>query len=83
MLTRDAYASARREQLQREHGICSDPNCDEPIWGWCDTCHQSGTVWAPKLCDVHLLAHLAAHPDHWPYWPWDKTVPATGRGGAA
>ncbi len=27
-----------REWAQRAHGLCSVPDCDEPIQGWCAVC---------------------------------------------
>lgn len=79
---------AYRAWLQREHGLCSDPTCDEPIMGWCQTCQDAGPFKAPKWCDLHLLAHLRDQPDHTIYWPWEpdpKVNPyeKTGTGGAA
>ncbi len=59
---------------QRERGMCSDPDCDEPIAGWCDTCDTcdaGGPLKAPKWCEAHLRAHLAAHRVHVPYWRYD------------
>lgn len=71
MLSRDA---ARRWQ-QRERGMCSDPDCDEPIEGWCHTCDERGPFLAPKLCARHLAehTHAAGHEAAHPY----------GNGGAA
>ncbi|HEX6819548.1 MAG TPA: hypothetical protein VF120_14315 [Ktedonobacterales bacterium] len=43
--------------LQRERGICSEPECDQPIAGWCDTCDALGPFKAPKWCEAHLSAH--------------------------
>jgi hypothetical protein len=60
-----------RRWLQRERGMCSDPDCDKPIAGWCDTCDQRQPFHigqAPKWCEAHLRAHLAAHRGHQPYW---------------
>ncbi len=37
---------------QMHHGICSDPDCDQPIAGACAAC---GT----RLCVGHLDAHQA------------------------
>jgi hypothetical protein len=48
--------------------MCSDPDCDEPVAGWCATCDASGPFKAPKWCEAHLRAHLAAHRGHVPYW---------------
>jgi hypothetical protein len=60
-----------RRWLQRERGLCSDPDCDAPIAGWCATCDAGGPFKAPKLCEAHLRAHLAAHRGHTPYWRYD------------
>jgi hypothetical protein len=53
----------RLRWLQRERGICSDPDCDQPIAGWCGDCDARGAFQAPKLCAAHLMDHCerAAH----------------------
>lgn len=59
------------EQIQRvrERGMCSEPDCDQPIEGWCDTCDQRGPFKAPKLCALHLSVHcgLYGHAGYYPY----------------
>ena len=65
--TADTWARGARSCLQRERGMCSDPDCDEPIAGWCDTCDAGGPFKAPKWCEAHMRAHLAAHRGHMPY----------------
>jgi hypothetical protein len=68
-----------RRWLQRERGLCSDLECDEPIAGWCATCDAGGPFKAPKWCEWHLSAHLARE-HHLGYWLYRG--PATP-GGAA
>lgn len=58
-------------RMQRERGICSVPECDQPIAGWCATCAKRGAFQAPKWCREHLAAHCAAAPvgrEHTPHW---------------
>lgn len=62
---------AQLRQLQRERGICSEPDCDQPIAGWCDTCDALGPFKAPKLCERHLAEHFARHAGHVAYRPYD------------
>jgi hypothetical protein len=40
----------------RERGICSDPDCEQAIDGWCDEC-------GAKLCADCLTRHDAMHYD--------------------
>lgn len=48
-------AEAQREYQQMVCGICSVPDCDEPIAGYCAAHHSA------KLCSHHLSLHLADH----------------------
>ena len=57
------------EHLQRERGICSKPDCDQPIEGWCATCDVEGPFRAPKLCTKHLAQHCIPQ-RHTPCLPW-------------
>lgn len=57
------------EALCRERGICSAPECDQPIAGWCSTCDARGPFQAPKLCARHLTAHVQRE-RHMPYFPY-------------
>ena len=65
-----SLAPGHLRQLQREYGICSEPDCDQPIAGWCDTCDQRGPFKAPKWCASHLDAHLRQHSGHVAYYPY-------------
>ena len=69
----DLPSLTRLHQLQRERGICSEPDCDLPIEGWCATCDQRGPFKAPKWCAIHLALHcgLYRHTGHYPYLPYD------------
>lgn len=54
----------RRRWLCREHGICSCPDCSEPIIGWV------AVDWGPKLCEQHLSeverrGEPTYRPDRW------------------
>lgn len=49
---------------QLERGICSEPDCDEPILGWCAVCDLWGPGYAPKWCEYHLLMHCARRTGH-------------------
>jgi hypothetical protein len=54
----------RRRYLCREHGICSCPECSEPIIGW------EEKLWGRKLCEAHLLeckrrGELTYRPPRW------------------
>jgi hypothetical protein len=68
-----------REQRQRERGLCSVPDCDEPIDGWCATCDTLGPFQAPKWCAVHLLRHAA---DRLPEHHYAYLIPEPALGGA-
>jgi hypothetical protein len=46
-------AAARRERW-RERGICSDPDCEQAIDGWCAGC-------GAKLCLDCLMRHDLRH----------------------
>ena len=41
-------AEQYRRYLCREHGICSKPDCNQPIIGWQEK------EWGSKLCEQHL-----------------------------
>jgi hypothetical protein len=74
----DAFDDERmtpRRWLQRERGLCSDPDCDEPIMGWCATCDTQGAFKAPKLCRDHLMLHMA-WTGHHPYLLYDDDPPS-------
>src|SRR5258708_35778020 len=51
-----------RRWLQRERGLCSDPDRDAPIAGWCATCDPGGRVQPPQWCERRLSAHPARGP---------------------
>lgn len=57
--------------LQRERGICSEPECEMPIAGWCATCDARGPFQAPKWCLMHLGLHQAVT-KHTAYYPYDE-----------
>jgi hypothetical protein len=66
------YDDTLRDWQRRARGICSDPDCGNPIAGWCATCDALGPFKAPKWCERHLLAHIRAAPGrHQPYWRYD------------
>jgi hypothetical protein len=79
-----------RDWQRRRQGICSSPDCGNPIEGWCDTCDAGGPFKAPKWCEPHLRAHLATHRGHVPYWQFGDPAPSSpvdpddgGHGGGA
>lgn len=74
-------AGAPPDALDTGGEICSVPDCDRPIAGWCATCAEQGTYGsgrgegveqlAPQWCAEHLAAHCAAAPagsEHTPHW---------------
>lgn len=72
------YAGRQLRQLQRERGLCSEPDCSQPIDGWCDTCDmRQGPRKAPKLCERHLAAHTepTGHAPYRPYGPLPEPLP--------
>lgn len=44
-------AEAAAKERRRLRGICSEPDCDQPIDGWCEGCDA-------KLCAHHIEQHI-------------------------
>lgn len=69
--------AARLHDLQRERGICSEPECEMPIAGWCATCNAKGPFKAPKWCFIHLSLHwIVTGARHELSYPYDQSPPS-------